>query len=156
MSRIEARMAELGLELPPPWDPLGDFAPYRRDGHLVFLSGQTCEWDGRVVLEGPVDPDAESVARAREAARTCALNLLYCLKQACDGDLDRVEQVLRLGGFVSCRPGFPASPQVVDGATAVFKELFGDAGVHARTAVGVAGLPANAAVEVDAIVRIRV
>jgi enamine deaminase RidA (YjgF/YER057c/UK114 family) len=148
-------MAELGLELPPPWDPMGDFALYRRDGRTVYLAGQTCEWDGTVVLEGPVGAGGASLEAARDAARVCALNLLYALKLACEGDLDRVEAVLRLGGFVNCVPQFPYSPLVADGATRVFLDLFGEAGVHARTAVGVAGLPGNAAVEIDAIVRLR-
>jgi len=81
--------------------------------------------------------------------------LLYALKLACDGDLDRVECILRLGGFVNCVPGFPDSPKVINGATELFVQLFGEAGQHARTAVGVAGLPGNAAVEVDAVVRLR-
>jgi enamine deaminase RidA (YjgF/YER057c/UK114 family) len=155
MGRIETRMAELGLELPPPWEPMGNFAPFRRDGHTVYLAGQTCEWGGKVLLEGPVGGDGVSLEEARRAARVCSLNLLYALKLACEGDLDRVETILRLGGFVNCVPQYPFGPKVVDGATEVFLELFGEAGVHARTAVGVAGLPGNAAVEVDAIVKLR-
>lgn len=155
MGQIETRLAELGLNLPPPWRPRGRFAPFRRDGTTVYLSGQVCEWDGAVTLEGPVGTAEVTAEMAQAAARVCALNLLFCLKMACEGDLDRVEAVLRLGGFVNCVPGFPGSPRVVDGATAVFIDLFGDDGVHARTAVGVCGLPGNAAVEVDAIVKIR-
>jgi enamine deaminase RidA (YjgF/YER057c/UK114 family) len=154
MGQIDRRLAELGLTLPPPWTPHGNFLPFRRDAGLVFLAGQTCEWDGRVVCEGPVGPGGTDVAVAREAAKVCALNLLYTLRLACDGDLDRVRGVLRLGGFVNCVPGFDRSPDVVDGATEVFEVVFGDAGRHSRTAVGVAGLPGNAAVEVDAIVAI--
>ena len=154
MGRIEARMAELGLELPPPWTPRGAFAPFRRDGRIVYLSGQVCEWAGAVTLEGPVGAGGVPVKAARAAAGICALNLIYCLRLACDGDLDRVDAVLRLGGFVNCVPGFPSSPEVIDGATAVFRDVFGEAGAHARTAVGVAGLPGGAAVEVDAIVRL--
>ena len=155
MERIDTRMATLGLEFPPPWTPRGAFAPFRIDGHTVYLSGQICEWDGEVVLTGPVGEGGVSVEAAREAARICALNLLYCLRLACDGDLDRVGAVMRLGGFVNCVPGFPWSPKVIDGATTIFRDLFGEQGVHARTAVGVAGLPGNAAVEVDAIVTLR-
>ena len=84
-----------------------------------------------------------------------ALNLVYRLGEACDGDLDRVDVVLRLGGFVNCLPGFAHSPAVINGATEVFLALFGDQDWHARTAVGVSGLPGNAAVEVDAIVRLK-
>lgn len=155
MSIAETRLKEMGLELPPPWTPRGAFRPFRRDGLTVYLSGQICERAGNVTLEGPVGEGGVSVDEAREAAKICALNLLYCLKLACDGDLDRVAAVMRLGGFVNCAPGFPWSPKVIDGATEVFSGVFGEAGVHARTAVGVAGLPGNAAVEVDAIVTLR-
>lgn len=156
MSRVEERLAELGLRLPPPWTPRGAFAPYRRCGTTVYLSGQINEWDGAVTLSGPVHTDDESVAAAAEAARICALNLLYCLRDACDGDLDRVAGFMRLGGFVSCELGFPWSPRVIDGATLLLRDLYGERGVHARTAVGVAGLPGNAAVEIDAIVELGI
>lgn len=153
---VMERLAALGLELPPDWTPRGRFLPYRRDGAVVYLSGQINEWGGQVTLTGPVQDGPEAVAAAREAARICALNLLYRLREAAGGDLDRVEAVLRLGGFVNCVPGFSQSPAVIDGATDLFIALFGEAGWHARTAVGVAGLPGNAAVEVDAVVRLRV
>lgn len=155
MSAVESKLAALGLVLPPDWTPRGRFLPFRRDGSRVYLSGQVNEWDGAVTLEGPV-PDTEAgIAAARKAAEVCALNLLYRLRDAAEGDLDRVDCVLRLGGFVSCLSGFPHSPRVIDGATDVFVALFGDDGWHARTAVGVSGLPGNAAVEVDAIIRLK-
>jgi enamine deaminase RidA (YjgF/YER057c/UK114 family) len=154
MGRIEQRMKDLGLELPPPWTPRGLFLPFQREGSLVFLSGQICEWGGSVTCEGPVGEGATSITEAQAAAKICALNLIYALKLACEGDLDRVRQVMRLGGFVNCTPGFPSSPLVINGATQVFIDVFGDAGRHARTAIGVSGLPGNAAVEVDAIVAI--
>lgn len=155
MSIAEEKLAAMGLALPPDWTPRGQFLPFRRDGDTVYLSGQICEWEGKVTHAGPVGVDAESIAAARSAAQICALNLLYRLREACDGDLDRVECILRLGGFVNCVPGFADSPAVINGATELFVELFGDAGWHARTAIGVAGLPGNAAVEVDAVVRLR-
>ncbi|MFK7765068.1 MAG: RidA family protein [Roseobacter sp.] len=155
MSRIEARMAELGLELPPDWKPRGQFLPFQRDGAIVYLSGQICEWAGAVTHVGPVPDTPDGIADAQAAAKICALNLLFRLRQACAGDLDRVDNVLRLGGFVNCASGFPSSPAVINGATDVFIAVFGDQGWHARTAVGVAGLPGNAAVEVDAVVRLK-
>lgn len=155
MSRAEKRLAELGLELPPDWTPMGKFLPFRRDGTTVYLSGQVCESNGKVTHTGAVPNTPEGIATAREAAQICALNLLYRLREACEGDLDRVDCVLRLGGFVQCDTGFPASPLVINGATELFVELFGEAGWHARTAVGVPGLPGNASVEVDAIVRLK-
>lgn len=155
MSLAEKRLLELGLTLPPDWTPRGQFLPYRRDGAVVYLSGQICEWDGAVTHLGPVDETPEGIELGRKAAQICALNLLYRLREACEGNLDRVDCILRLGGFVNCRSGFGATPQVINGATEVFVALFGDAGWHARTAVGVSGLPANASVEVDAVVRLR-
>lgn len=156
MSRAEDRLIEMGLKLPPDWTPMGQFLPFRRDGTTVYLSGQVCEWNGAVTHTGPVPNTPEGIETGREAARICALNLIYRLREACEGDLDRVDCVLRLGGFVNCASGFPASPLVINAATEIFIALFGDDGWHARTAVGVSGLPGNASVEVDAIVRLSV
>ncbi|MEO1495362.1 MAG: RidA family protein [Pseudomonadota bacterium] len=119
------------------------------------MSGQVCEWDGKVTHTGPVPDTPEGIAAGQEAAKICALNLIYRLRDACDGDLDRVDCVIRLGGFVNCSSGFPSSPLVINAATDIFIALFGEAGWHARTAVGVSGLPGNASVEVDAIVRLK-
>lgn len=155
-SQVETRLHSLGFELPEDWTPRGQFLPYRRDGAIVYLSGQICESNGEVTHSGPVEDTPMGIQTAKAAAGVCALNLLYRLREACDGDLDRVECVLRLGGFVNCQSGFASSPAVIDGATEIFVALFGKAGWHARTAVGVAGLPGNAAVEVDAIVRVSI
>jgi enamine deaminase RidA (YjgF/YER057c/UK114 family) len=153
--RVMEKLAALGHDLPPDWTPRGRFLPYRREGGVVYLSGQICEWNGEVTLTGPVEDRPEAVEAARQAAEICALNLLHRLRHAAEGDLDRVDCVLRLGGFVNCLSGFPGSPLVINGATEIFIALFGENGWHARTAVGVAGLPGNASVEVDAIVRLR-
>jgi enamine deaminase RidA (YjgF/YER057c/UK114 family) len=154
-SQVEQRMADLGLELPPDWTPRGQFLPFRKDGSLVYLSGQICEWAGEVTHVGPVLGTPEAIENAQAAARICALNLICRLREACDGNLDRVDVILRLGGFVNCLSGFAQSPAVINGATELFITLFGDQGWHARTAVGVSGLPGNASVEVDAIVRLK-
>lgn len=154
-SQVEQRLADLGLELPPDWTPRGQFLPFRKDGSIVYLSGQICEWDGAVTHTGPVLDSPDAIEDARAAAQICALNLVYRLREACDGDLDRVDMILRLGGFVNCLSGFPNSPAVINGATELFIALFGAQGWHARTAVGVSGLPGNASVEVDAIVRLK-
>lgn len=154
-SDVETRLDALGLELPPDWTPRGQFLPFRKDGAIVYLSGQICEWDGAVTHVGPVLDTPEAIEAGREAAKICALNLIYRLREACGGDLDRVGAILRLGGFVNCQSGFGQSPAVINGATEVFIALFGDEGWHARTAVGVSGLPGNASVEIDAIVRLR-
>ena len=154
-TRAEQRLAEMGLTLPPDWTPRGQFLPFRKDGAVVYLSGQICEWAGEVTHTGAVPDTPKGIETGRAAAQICALNLLYRLREACEGDLDRVDVVLRLGGFVQCLPGFGQSPAVINAATEVFIALFGENGWHARTAVGVSGLPGNASVEVDAIVRLK-
>jgi len=161
--RIEARLRELGLALPDSCTPRGNFLPFRVEGHLIFLAGQICEWNGTVPHTGPVMKDGVdpvpyggvSIATAHKAAEICALNLLFHLRAACGGDLDRVRNVVRVGGFVQCLQGFDRSPAVINGASDLFIALWGENGRHARTAVGVSGLPANAAVEVDAIVALE-
>ena len=102
MSKAEDKLKSLGFELPPNWVARGQFHPYRRDGSVVYLSGQICEWAGDVTHVGPVEDSPEGIAQAQGAASICALNLLYRLREACDGDLDRVDCILRLGGFVNC------------------------------------------------------
>ena len=153
MSRIEARLAGMGLELPVPPTPIANFVPFQRHGGLVFLAGQVNEWNGTVPFVGKLGREFD-VAAGQQAARLCALNLIACLKLACDGDLDRVRRCLRVGGFVNCDPEFEFAPMVINGASDLFVALMGDAGKHARTAVGVATLPRRAAVEVDAIFEI--
>ncbi|MBM3389092.1 MAG: RidA family protein [Betaproteobacteria bacterium] len=150
MSRIEERLAELGLELPKPPTPIANFVPWQRAGQTVYLAGQVNEWNGTVPFVGKLGREFD-IDAGRQAARLCALNLLACLKLACEGDLGRVRQCLRLGGFVNCEPDFEFAPAVVNGASDLIVALLGDAGRHARTAVGVASLPRRAAVEVDAI-----
>ncbi len=150
----------MGLSLPDSCHPRGNFLPYRIDGNQVFMAGQICEWNGIVTTVGPVIASSQpppsdrvhvDVPTAELAARVCALNLLFHLRDACGGDFGRVGGVLRVGGFVNCLPGFDQSPAVINGASDLFIALFGERGRHARTAVGVAGLPGNASVEVDAI-----
>jgi len=151
---IELKLAALGLTLPVRPTPIANFLPFRVSGTTVYLAGQTCELDGRIVYSGAVGEDL-TLEVAKQAAQLCALNLLSCLREACDGRLDRVSRCLRVGGFVQARSGFPRVPAVIDGASELFIALWGDRGRHARTAVGVATLPQNAAVEVDAIFELR-
>ncbi len=150
MSSIEDKLAALGLSLPAPPTPIANFVPWQRAGQLVYLAGQVNEWNGSVPFVGKLGREFDITA-GQQAAQLCALNLLACLKLACDGDLDRVRQCLRLGGFVNCEPEFEFAPAVVNGASDLMVAVLGDAGKHARTAVGVASLPRRAAVEVDAI-----
>ncbi|MFD1344833.1 RidA family protein [Litorisediminicola beolgyonensis] len=152
MSRIEEKLAELGLELPPDCPPRASFVKYRMWNGLLILSGQICEWNGEPRWFGPVSDDTD-MDEMQAAARMCALNLLFCAREAL-GSLDRIETVLRLGGFVNAVPGYGQGPKVIDGASDLFIQLFGEAGRHARTAVCVSSLPVNAAVEVDAMMAV--
>jgi enamine deaminase RidA (YjgF/YER057c/UK114 family) len=149
-SRIEAALAELGLTLPLAPTPIANFLPYRHHAGVVYLAGQVCEFNGSLPFVGKVGQDL-TLDQGLQAARLCALNLLACLKLACDGDLNRVRRCLRVGGFVNCDPAFEAVPAVINGASDLFVAVMGEAGRHARTAIGVASLPRCAAVEVEAI-----
>jgi enamine deaminase RidA (YjgF/YER057c/UK114 family) len=151
---IEQKLTALGFSLPVRPTPIASFLPFRVAGDTVYLAGQTCELDGRVVYSGCVGEDVTFEA-ARKGAELCALNLLSCLREACDGRLERVARCLRVGGFVQARQGFARVPSVIDGASELFIALWGERGRHARTAVGVATLPQNAAVEVDAIFELK-
>jgi enamine deaminase RidA (YjgF/YER057c/UK114 family) len=151
---IELKLTALGLTLPERPTPIANFLPFRVSGTTVYLAGQTCELDGRMIYTGCVGEDV-TLELAKKAAELCALNLLSCLREACEGRLDRVSRCLRVGGFVQARSGFPRVPAVIDGASELFVAIWGERGRHARTAVGVATLPQNAAVEVDAIFELR-
>lgn len=144
------RLSALGLVLPPVPPPRGAFKPFSRAGNLVYLAGQICEWNGEVRFSGPIG-EGHDLKVGQAAAQLCALNLLASLSLALDGDLDRVVACHRLGGFVYAEPGYPDVPKVINGASDLMFALFGEAGRHARTAVGVATLPAGASVEVDGI-----
>jgi enamine deaminase RidA (YjgF/YER057c/UK114 family) len=151
--RIDGKLRELGIELPQATAPVANYVPFTRSGSLVIVSGQVSVRNGKAEFVGKLGRDI-SLAEGREAARLCALNILAHLKTACEGDLDRVQRVLRLGGFVNCIPEFTDMPLVVNGASDLMVELFGDAGRHARAAVGVASLPLGVAVEVEAMFEI--
>ena len=150
MSRIEDRLAALGLQLPQPNAPVANYVPFVRAGDLVHISGQVSV-DATGGIKGVVGEDVDAEG-GKQAARICGINLLAQMKAACDGDLERVSRVVKLGGFVQAGPGFFEIPQVVNGASDLMVEVFGDAGRHARSAVGVYRLPLNFAVEVDAVV----
>jgi enamine deaminase RidA (YjgF/YER057c/UK114 family) len=151
--RIEARLKELGIELPLPGVPVANYVPYTISGNLVFISGQLCQWNGELRHIGKLGAGI-AIADGQAAARLCALNILAHLRTACGGDLDRVRRCVRLGGFVNCTPEFTGMPQIVNGASDLMVEVFGDLGRHARAAVGVSSLPGGVAVEVEAIFEI--
>ena len=150
---IEARIAELGLTLPEPAKPVASYVSYVRSGNQVTISGQLSN-DANGGIKGTVGVDV-TPEQALEAARLCGLNLIAQIKAACDGDLDRVVRIVKLGGFVQAGPDFTAIPAVINGCSDMMVEVFGDAGKHARSAVGVYQLPLGFAVEVDAIVEVK-
>ncbi len=153
MSQVEERLAAQGITLPQPVAPVANYVPFVRVGGLVHISGQV-SLDAGGGVRGIVGEDVDMEA-AKGAARLCGINLIAQMRAACDGDLDRVVRVVKLGGFVQAGPAFFEIPQVVNGASDVMVAAFGDAGKHARSAVGVYRLPMNFAVEVDAVVEIR-
>ena len=153
MSEVEARLTAAGIVLPVPVAPVANYVPFVRSGTLVHISGQVSV-DAAGGVKGTVGVEVDLEA-AQGAARLCAINLIAQMKAACEGDLDRLVRVVKLGGFVQAGPDFFDIPQVVNGASDVMVLAFGDAGRHARSAVGVYRLPLNFAVEVDAVVEIR-
>jgi enamine deaminase RidA (YjgF/YER057c/UK114 family) len=154
MAEIERKLSALGLALPPLPKPIASFIPFRVARGLVYLAGQTCEREGSMAYQGRVGVEV-ALADARLAAQLCGLNLLAALSAACDGDLDRVSHCVRVAGYVQSSAGFAHVPRVVDGASELFIALWGEDGRHARTAIGVATLPLDAAVEIDAIFELR-
>lgn len=146
------RLALQDLKLPQLSLPQANYVPFKRSGHLVFLAGQTSI--GEVNFQGNLQ-SADDVARGYAAARQCGLHLIAALKMACDGDLTRVEACLKVNGYVQAAAGFDAVPAVINGASDLFVEVFGSAGTHARTAIGVSVLPRDASVEVEAVFSLR-
>ena len=153
MPRIRERLAELGLSLPAAPRPVASYVPSVRAGDLVFISGQIPMREGKLLAAGPV-PSKVSPEAARHAARQCALNALAVLAEGLSGDLDRVRRIVRLGVFVASDPGFEGQPQVANGASDLLVEIFGEAGRHARAAVGSIALPLGATVELEMVAQV--
>ena len=151
--KIEGRLKELGIELPKATSPIANYVPFTVAGNLVVVSGQVSVRNGKPEFVGKLGREI-SVAEGQQAAKLCALNILAHLNTACGGDLDRIKRVLRLGGFVNCTPELTEMPQVVNGASDLMVAVFGEAGKHARAAVGVSSLPLGVAVEVEAMFEI--
>jgi enamine deaminase RidA (YjgF/YER057c/UK114 family) len=145
---VEAKLKELGITLKAPAKPIANYVPYVRTGSLLTVSGQIClDGDGKLVATGQLGAGV-SIEDGQKAARACAISLINQVKAAI-GDLDKVKQVVRLGGFINSTSGFTEGPKVMNGASDIMVAVFGDKGKHARSTVGVAALPANAAVEVE-------
>lgn len=156
MSQLEAKLAQLGLSLPAVAAPIAAYVPAVQAGELVFTSGQLPTVEGKLVVTGHVGDGHGSVPveAAKQAAQLAALNALAAIKSVI-GDLDRIEQIVKVTGFVACEPTFTTHSAVVNGASDLLGELFGDAGKHARSSVGMASLPLGAPVEIEVIARIR-
>jgi enamine deaminase RidA (YjgF/YER057c/UK114 family) len=152
-ANIDARLAELRIELPKAAAPAGAYVPYVKSGNLVFVSGQITLWNGEVRHRGRLGDDM-SVVEGQAAARMCGLNLIAQVREACGGDLDRVARVVRLGGFVQATANFTDHPKVINGASDLMVEVFGERGRHARAAVGAISLPLGVSVEVDGVFEI--
>ena len=152
--RIDQRLAELGIELPQPSVPGANYVPAVRSGDLLFLTGQLSQWNGERRYVGKLGREF-GVEEGRAAARLCALNLIAQARAALEGDLDRVVRCVRVAGFVNGVPEFTGQSQVMNGASDLFVEVFGEAGRHARMAVGVSALPYDVAVEVEAVFEVR-
>jgi enamine deaminase RidA (YjgF/YER057c/UK114 family) len=149
----EARLQELGLELPDVPEPAGAYVPATRAGNLIFTAGQLPLEAGELLTTGKVG-DAVSEEEAYRAARLCALNALAAAATEAGG-LDRIHRVVKVTGFVASAPGFNAQPQVLNGASDLIGQVFGEAGLHARSAVGVAELPLDAPVEVEIVAELE-
>src|SRR6266567_1991266 len=147
---VEQKIADLGIELPSPAKPVANYVACVRTGNILVVSGQLCFGDeGKLAAKGQLGGGV-SLEDGQRAARACAVNLLAQIKAEI-GELDKVVRVVRLGGFINSAPGFTDGPKVMNGASDLMVEVFGDRGRHARSTVGVSSLPADAAVEVEGI-----
>jgi enamine deaminase RidA (YjgF/YER057c/UK114 family) len=150
---IQSKLAELGLTLPPAAAPVAAYVPAVRTGNLVFTAGQLPLVDGKIPFVGKVGSDV-TPEQAKDMAQVCALNALAAISLV--ADIDQIERIVRVGGFVNGIPGFVAIPAVINGASELLIKLFGEVnGKHARTAIGVAELPLNAPVEVEMVVQLK-
>ena len=154
-STVETRLNDMGITLPDAPAPAANYVPFVKTGNLVFISGQVPFVDGKLTMTGRLGENA-TVEDGYAQARICAINLIANLKVACDGDLDRVTSVVKLGAFVASADDFNSQPPVVNGASDLMVEAFGDAGRHARFAVGTNALPLGCLVEVDGVFEITV
>ena len=152
--RIENRLINQNILLPKATKTVANYVPFTKSGNSIYISGQITLLDGDLMYKGKVGDDI-STDQGYQAARICGLNLLTQLKLACQGDLDRVTRVIKLGGFVNCTPEFVEHPKVINGASDLMVSVFGDAGRHSRFAVGVTSLPMGVAVEIDGLFEIN-
>ncbi|HTQ12651.1 MAG TPA: RidA family protein [Rhizomicrobium sp.] len=152
--KIDTRLAELGIALPTPPAPVASYVPFVVSGKQVFISGQVTMENGALKYVGTVGKDL-SLDDGKAAARLCAINVLAQARAACGGDLDRIARCVKVTVFVNAVPGFAQHPEVANGASDLFVEVLGEAGRHARAAVGAGSLPRNVATEVEAVFELK-
>lgn len=150
---IETKLKHLGIDLPVPTKPVASYVPFKVVGSLVYISGQLPIEEGQIQYTGPIG-SVTSVEDGVKAARLCAINIISQLQVACGGNLDHVQEIVKLGGFIASDEAFTDQPEVMNGASDLMVDVFGVAGAHARAAVGVNVLPLGASVEVEAVVRV--
>jgi len=153
-SLVDERLRSLCIELPAPSSPGANYVPFVQSGNLLFLTGQLSQWNGERRFIGKLGRDF-SVEEGQQAARLCALNLVAQARHALNGDLNRVSRCIRIAGYVNSAPEFSGQSQVINGASDLFVQVFGESGRHTRMSVGVAALPYGVAVEVEAVLEIR-
>jgi enamine deaminase RidA (YjgF/YER057c/UK114 family) len=155
MGPFDNAIERLGITLPPAPKPVASYVPFVRTGNLVYISGQLPSKDGKVQFTGKVGQSGLTIEQAAEGAKLCAINLLAVLKDACNGDLDKVVRIVRIGVWVQSADGFDQQAKVANGVSDLLVGVFGDAGKHARAAVGTNELPLNATVEVELLAELR-
>jgi enamine deaminase RidA (YjgF/YER057c/UK114 family) len=154
MNSIDENLKALGIVLPTPMKPVANYVPWVKSGNMVYISGQGAVVEGKVLFSGKLG-DTVSLEDGAKSARLTGINLLAQLREAADGDLSKVKRIVKLVGFVACTAEFADQPKVINGASDLMVEVFGEKGRHARSAVGVPSLPLNFSVEIEAIVELE-
>lgn len=154
MNSIDENLKALGIVLPTPMKPVANYVPWVKSGNMVYISGQGAVVDGKVQFPGKLG-DTVSLEQGALSARLTGINILAQMREAADGDLSKVKRIVKLVGFVACTPEFTDQPKVINGASDLMVEVFGEKGRHARSAVGVPSLPLNFSVEIEAIIELE-
>jgi enamine deaminase RidA (YjgF/YER057c/UK114 family) len=154
MNSIDENLKALGITLPTPMKPVANYVPWVKSGNMAYISGQGAVVEGKVLFPGKLG-DTVSLEDGAKSARLTGINILAQLREAADGDLSKVKRIVKLVGFVACTPVFTDQPKVINGASDLMVEVFGDKGRHARSAVGVPSLPLNFSVEIEAIAELE-
>ena len=154
MHSIDKKINELGLILPQVSTPIANYLPYKIHKEILYISGQAPIKDGKILYSGKIGKDL-SIEEGILASRLCCLNIISIIKDACKGDWDKFESILKIGGFVNCIDGFKDQPKIINGASDMMVEIFGEKGKHSRFAVGTNSLPLNITVEIEALVALK-